>query len=424
MSRKKLDENDYKTIIQLKQNGYTNQELADIFNITKSRIGQILRSNGINSTNSKYLNFSEDDCQNIIDLYKQGVSSVNIGKIFGCSKNPITRVLHDNGIILDTSLRKINKSDYQKIADMYTNGMTQQEIADIYQCSQNTISRVMQNIGLSVRPNGLTKEQVEQMYELYKKGFRLPQIADIYNVDRHTIGRAFKKNGFVTDRKTYHCDEHYFDNINTQDKAYIIGLLWADGCNQLERGIVTIQLQERDQKILEQSKNVSCNERPLHKTELNNRNPNWQNSIRLTWQSRHMAEILNNYGMVPRKSLVLEFPDWLDESLYPHFIRGYMDGDGSIYYSQQRNVFRASMIGTKMFVDIVKDICEKVGVKTSLYHKNEHNDITYNLYTTSNSGTFTFLNWIYKDANLKLERKYNKYQQALKNYNIDNSLVS
>lgn len=424
MSRKKLDENDYKTIIQLKQNGYTNQELADIFNVTKSRIGQILRSNGISSINSKYLNFSEDDCQKIIELYNQGVSSVNIGKIFGCSKNPITRVLHDNGIILDTSLRKINKSDYQKITAMYTSGMTQQEIADIYQCSQHTISRVMKNIGLSVRPNGITKEEVEQMYELYKKGFRLPQIADMYGIDRHTIGRAFKKNGFVTNRKTYHCDEYYFDNVNTQDKAYIIGLLWADGCNQLERGKVTIQLQERDQKILEQIKNVSCNERPLYKTELNNKNPNWQNSIRLTWQSRHISEVLNDYGMVPRKSLVLEFPAWLDESLYPHFIRGYMDGDGSIYYSQQRNVFRASMIGTKMFVDIVKDICKKVGVKTSLYHKKGHNDITYNLYTTSNSGTFTFLKWIYKDANLKLERKYNKYQQALKNYNIDNSLVS
>lgn len=201
-------------------------------------------------------------------------------------------------------------------------------------------------------------------------------------------------------------------------------MLWSDGCNQLDRGKVILQLQERDIEILEQIKEVSCNERPLYKVNLNNKNPNWQNSIVLTWQSRNISQVLNDYGMVPRKSLVLEFPNWLDESLYPHFIRGYIDGDGSIYYSSNRNVFRVSMVGTKMFLDTVKDICESIGVKMSFSHKKEHNNITYVLSTTSNSGTLKILNWIYRDANLKLQRKYDKYKQAFDYYNINNSLAS
>lgn len=424
MKGKKLDENDYKKIIQLKNDGRTNPELANLFGVTSSRIGQILRQYGISSVNSRYLNFSQEDCQKIISLYNGGVSATKIAESFGCSRKPIVEILHKNGIKLDTTLRKVSKDDYHEIINMYGDGMTQREIADVYGCSTSVIHNIMKKIGLQARPNGLTKECAEQMYALYSTEMRLPQIAELYGVSRHTVGRVFKRNGFESDRKTYHCDESFFDIINTPDKAYILGLLWADGCNQLNRGTVTLQLQERDQHILEQIKLISCNERPLLKTELNKKNPNWQNAITLTWQSHHISQQLNGYGMVPRKSLVVEFPCWIDNSLYSHFIRGYMDGDGSIYYSQDKKVFRVSMVGTKMFLDVVRDICSELGIKTSLSHKTEHNDITYTLYITSNSGSICFANWIYEDANLKLQRKYTKYQQALIDYNINNSLLS
>jgi hypothetical protein len=183
-------------------------------------------------------------------------------------------------------------------------------------------------------------------------------------------------------------------------------------------------LQERDQHILKEIKEVSSNERPLYKTPLNDRNSNWQNTMTLTWQSHHLSQTLNNYGMVPRKSLVLEFPDWLSIDLYPHFLRGYIDGDGSIYYSEERNVCRASMVGTKMFLNVVQNICMNIGVKTSMNHKNENNSVIYTLTTTSNTGTLKLLNWLYADANLRLQRKYDKYQQAFIRYSINDSLAS
>lgn len=424
MGRKKLDEKDYKKIIELKQAGYTNTNLAEMFGITASRIGQILRENGILSINPRNLNFSDDDCTKIVSLYQQGISAVNIGKLFGCSQNPITKVLHNNGIQLDNVLRKIPESEYQNVIDLYNSGKTQKEVAKIYGCEAHVVATIMKKFGIPAHPNGTTKEVAEEMYSLYVNGKRIPEIAEIYGLDRHTIGRVFKRNGFETDRKTYHCDEHYFDNVDNQDKAYIAGLLWSDGCNQLKRGTVTIQLQERDKEILEQIKIVSKNERPLLKNALSEINQNWQDSITLTWQSHHLSKVLNDYGMVPRKSLVLEFPNWMDESLYGHFLRGYVDGDGSIYYSENRNVFRVSMVGTKMFLGVVQDICTKIGVKTSMHHKKEYNDITFTLTTTSNTGTLQLLNWLYKDANLKLQRKYAKYQQAFIRYNVNNSLAS
>lgn len=370
------------------------------------------------------INFSEEDCKKIIEMYKNGISVVKIGDIFGCSRTPIKKVLCQHGVEIDNVLRKIPKDHYQNIIDLYNSGKTQQEIADLYGCGKHIISNIMKTMGATVRSSGFTKDDADKMYEMYQSGKRLREIAQIYGIDQHTIGRILARNGFTTDRKTYHCNEHYFDVIDEGNKAYILGMLWSDGCNSVDLGKITLQLQEKDKHILEDIGELMQSDMPLWFLNLNAKNPNWSNTYTMTLRSRHMSDLLASYGMVQRKSLVLEFPKWLDPSLCSHFIRGYMDGDGSIYYSQSKNVLRVSMIGTKMFLAVVQSICSEIGVKTSLYHKTEHNDATYTLYTTSNFGTFKFLQWIYKDADLKLQRKYNKYQQALYDYNINNSQVS
>jgi DNA invertase Pin-like site-specific DNA recombinase len=370
------------------------------------------------------INFSEDDCKKIVDMYKSGMSIVKIGNTFGCSRTPIKKVLHQYGITIDNVLRKISKDDYKRIVDLYNSGKTQQEIADLYGCGKHIVYTIMKTMGAQVRSNGFTKDDANQMYVLYKAGNRLPDIAKIYDIDRHTVGRVLKRNGFVTDRKTYHCDEHYFDVVDNGDKAYILGLLWSDGCNSVDIGKITLQLQERDKQILEDISTLVSSDMPLWFLNLNDKNPNWSNTYTLTMRSKHMSDLLASYGMVQRKSLVLKFPEWLSKSLYPHFIRGYMDGDGSIYYSQQNKVLRINMIGTKHFLDVVQNMCLEIDVKTSLYHKDGHNEATYTLYTTSNAGALKFLQWIYNGANLKLQRKYDKYQQALYDYNINNSPAS
>lgn len=125
MGKKKLDENGYDRILQLNKDGYDSSEISKIVGVTATRVRQILLENGIRSINKRYLNFSEEDCRKIVQLYREGISAVKIGKMFGCSKNPITKILHENGIELDTVLRAIPKDDYYKVIDMYNSGLTQ-----------------------------------------------------------------------------------------------------------------------------------------------------------------------------------------------------------------------------------------------------------------------------------------------------------
>jgi hypothetical protein len=137
-----------------------------------------------------------------------------------------------------------------------------------------------------------------------------------------------------------------------------------------------------------------------------------------------MSEVLNNYGMVPRKSLVLEFPSCLDKSLYRYFILGYFDGDGSISYNNDTKTLNVNMMGTYMFLKVVQDICKDIGVKTFLRHNDDKDNIIYTFGITNKNDRITFLNWMYDESTIKIGRKYLKYQQCLNDYNISNSLAS
>lgn len=371
----------------------------------------------------KKIEFSEEDCGKIVDMYKSGISAVSIGKLYGCSKNPITKVLHNYGIELDTVLRKVPREEYQNIVELYHGGKTQKEISEMYNCSETVICGIMKKLGVSPRPNGYTYNDARKMYEMYQDGSTLNEIAVVYNTDRHTVGRVLKRNNFVIDRKTYHCDEHYFDQIDSIDKAYILGLLWADGHNDVSRGKIILQLQEKDKELLESINKIISSDRPLWFCPLHTKNKNWSNTYTLTLQSDHISNVLESYGMVQRKSLVLEFPDVVKEDLFGPFIRGYVDGDGSICFNDKTKKTEVSMVGTEMFLKKIKEICSNLGIKSSIYDKNKGNQIIKTLHITNKKDRVRFLNWIYDRANLKMERKYLKYQQLLNDYNINNSLI-
>lgn len=319
------------------------------------------------------------------------------------------------------SAAKIKQEEYLKIVDLYKQGMTQPEIAQIYDCSVSTVSGILRKMNVETRLGGSknTKDDVLKMYEMYKNGMLLQDIADGFGTTRATVSKLLKKNGFDVDRFTYHFNEHYFDQIDSQDKAYILGLLWADGHNRVDKGGVILELQEDDKPLLERINHITENQRPLRKVALNDKNPAWKNQYNLLWQSKYLSNVLNEYGMCQRKSLVLEFPKWLNEELYPHFIRGYMDGDGCVCYMEQNHKIQVSMVGTRMFLEYVQQICKNIGVKSYITHDKRSNDVICQLAIASNICSMTFLSWIYQDANLKMDRKYNKYKQFLKG--IDNS---
>lgn len=209
-------------------------------------------------------------------------------------------------------------------------------------------------------------------------------------------------------RRIYPLNESFFDIIDTEEKAYFLGFLYADGCNHIAKGCVSLSLQEKDKEILEKLSKLLQPSKPLHKYKNNTGFETKQSQYKLVISSRHISEKLVSLGCMGAKTMILKFPteEQLPKKLHRHFIRGYFDGDGCVESNG------ASLMGTLDFCKYLKDLV-KENLKINFYLRLKKKYPTTEICLKCKSARI-FLKWIYNDSNIFLKRKYEKYIIQLK----------
>lgn len=189
---------------------------------------------------------------------------------------------------------------------------------------------------------GKTILTLEQEHDIIYKydilGISKNKLKNEYGVSEGTIKRALVRNGVrirtiqETNVSKFNIDHKMF-NINNQtpNSAYILGLLASDGyVSKVDNGVY-IELQQSDRQILEDVNIALNNERPIKDYTREN---GYKNS-KLYFFSREIKQDLALYNIVPNKTyLELDFLQNIDEELFPHFLRGFFDGDGSVIWCE------------------------------------------------------------------------------------------
>jgi len=278
--------------------------------------------------------------------------------------------------------------------------------------------------------NKLTDLQKIEMVQKYNtEDCNCADLARHYNVTRRSIATLLKRRGIKIKQignKKHTLNEHYFDKIDTEEKAYFLGLLYADGCNS--NGTMSIGLIESDKLLLDKF-NIELNSNnKLYFLNLKCKSINWNNQYVLKFYSKYLSNRLSELGCTSRKSLTLKFPteEQVPFHLLKHFIRGMWDGDGHIGFGNYKGhikcngtqsinfVSRTTLTSTLDFCKSVKNfIKEEVDINCSL-GLDSKNGITTKLSIGGNKQVIRFLDWLYKDATIYLDRKYNKYQELIK----------
>lgn len=145
--------------------------------------------------------------------------------------------------------------------------------------------------------------------------------------------------------KIINCDETIFDCIDTFH-AYFLGLVAADGNIPQSKKFLTItQSHEVGYKLLKQLATYLNHSGNLYYQEKSDAYTIYINSTKI-------VEFVEKYNIAPRKSLTFEYPSELPPHLFPYFIRGYFDGDGSLgyYKTNTSRIFVMSVVGTEMFI--------------------------------------------------------------------------
>lgn len=75
---------------------------------------------------------------------------------------------------------------------------------------------------------------VKEIIKLYNNRATLGDIAEIYNVANATVSAFLKDNGIEVRKPhgttCYTINDAVFENIDSQEKAWVLGFLYADGC--------------------------------------------------------------------------------------------------------------------------------------------------------------------------------------------------
>lgn len=269
----------------------------------------------------------------------------------------------------------------------------------------------MDNIQVINKQNQLNYN-FEDVINLYNQNFSITQIAKQLKTTREAISRMLKKHNvqIINKQNETKFDETVFDSIDTEEKAYWLGFLYADGnlsksTNTIELGL-KISDKEHLQKYLNFLKHTSKNKIRFHANKLGN-------SYRVGITNKHIWNILNSYGCTPQKSLTLKFPNksiFKSEDLIRHFIRGYFDGDGCLSYNKTTKIVfpRCSIISTFEFLNEIQNILKNLNINSKLTSDKRFKHNT-KILDFKNKESDQFINYLYDNATIYLTRKYNRY---------------
>lgn len=254
----------------------------------------------------------------------------------------------------------------------------------------------------------------QKIIDLYVKEYKnIKQISKLYQCKDTTISGKLKEWGVEIRKDANHrynnlkqVDIDFLDNINTEQKAWLVGYILADGCVTTTGKIM---FGCKDEDILPKIKNMLSSDVSIRKDSHNN--------FAMTICSRKLTSRLCEMGITPKKSYGFDFNktlSYIPKRLLCHFVRGMFDGDGSIRYY---NYEYAKGYQYHLGYTGIKEVCKFVDKFLSLQTKmiKEHNsEITHTIRTANSQIIVNAYNILYKNATIYSDRKFNTFQKVLK----------
>lgn len=300
-----------------------------------------------------------------------------------------------------------------RVVKLYCRGKSRKEISELVGKSLPIINAIISHYLVERNANWVVSERFERkvVYLYTKTHVGCTKIAQYLGITESLVCRILKRNNIEIRRpesyRVYKLNEDYFETIDTEDKAYWLGFLMADGCNSRDRAI-KFSLNKMDTKSLEDFNKCLGSDAPIKEDRHDMRT--------LMIHSRKMLNDLIKYGFVMNKTDKVTFPN-IPEELHRHFIRGLFDGDGCITVGVRKSLTGQTLgahfmiAGTCEILESIQNILiENCNVsRTKLISRKGIYVLTYG----GAKMLKRIYDFIYSDATIYMERKHVKYKQFL-----------
>lgn len=247
-----------------------------------------------------------------------------------------------------------------------------------------------------------------------------------YGLSENGIAYYFKKYGLkskdasIAHRK-YVLNQSYFETIDSEEKAYWLGFLYADGNvyvnKEQKQNVVTLSLKNTDKEHVNKFRSAIQSDAIIRDCD--------HGMVTLKITSEKMTSDLIRIGCVPNKTFKVTFPseEVIPKHLQRHFIRGIFDGDGCISLIKERNRdihhIDFQILGTENLVNNIG----KIFLREQVILKEPKITKIKNIYKIRLSGVYnalSIMDYLYKDSTVYMQRKLDIFER-IKNIKTNNN---
>lgn len=194
-------------------------------------------------------------------------------------------------------------------------------------------------------------------------------------------------------------NKNAFEVIDTEEKAYFLGLMAADGHTswKLKAKFISIELQNPDSEVLLQMAKLLNYKKGIENLCRKGKKP----SGRLLIYSKELTASLISKG-ITETTETHSAPSDIPKQLRPHFLRGLIDGDGHIKVSTKSLNFTTC---SKSLIDAISDWCEEeFKIQTSVSVRILKSKKPFYCLTFGGRPR-VILDWLYSNSTVSIARK-------------------
>lgn len=266
------------------------------------------------------------------------------------------------------------------------------------------------------------KDYEGQIIALHRQGMTGKQIVDRLHFKYHQpVYNFFRKmkweiSGKVT-KKKYHVNDKFFNVIDTEEKAYILGFICADG--HVTNYSIEIEVAEKDIDILYKIRKALNSNHPIQDIHKKNPYTKSKNIVltlkRVRINSIHLVKPLLQMGLGGKKTYLLNSSilKFIPKYLVRDFLRGYFDGDGNVLFGKKYSSgikYNINICGNK---DFLLGTFQKYFPSINKLYKDLYSKQCYVWKLTSKEKVLNFLSYLYFNSSIFLSRKYLVYRKAM-----------
>lgn len=310
----------------------------------------------------------------------------------------------------------------------YENGMAVTLMSKKYDVPYATINKFLINNHIkTVRHYKIQNDKINAIIDMLKEQKTTKEIQSQLKCSYDTINAIAKQCGLpmfdaMPPRRDINknFDDNYFHNIDTENKAYFLGLIYTDGNVRIHNNgyFLSINLQIQDKYILEKlASELKCGNTIYER----NRVTNFASSHSATFttcNSKTMFDDLARFDIIPNKtykSSSFKNIELIPKDLQRHFIRGIIDGNGSISNISKHDKAISLYSHDRKICDdvdsLLKSLLEYDKLNADIkYIKNDHDGMWFLRYRRIND-IKKICTFLYGDATIYLNRKYNNAKE-------------